>query len=65
MQLVLVALQPLQAVPEGASDGLFDGISFVGHSQVGPIRPQASQDFILVAVSRPVNQPALSLCPVK
>jgi hypothetical protein len=65
MQLVRIALQAIQAIPEGASYGLFDGIRFVGHSEIGSIRPQASQDFILVAAGRSVNQPAVPLCPVK
>ena len=65
MQLIRIALHALEAIPESPCNGLFDSIRFIGHNDFGPIRPQASQDFILVAVTRPVNPPALPLCSVK
>src|SRR5438105_1297044 len=65
MQLIRIALHALEAIPESPCNGLFDSIRFIGHNDFGPIRPQASQDFILVAVTRPVNPPAVPLCSVK
>ena len=65
MQLVRIALHALEAIPESPCNGLFDSVRFIGHNDFGPIRPQASQDFILVVVARPVNPPAVPLCPVK